>query len=175
MVESKHQWKAWLYLAPAIVLLLIFTVWPIINTVRIAFLEGYNALEAIYGVQFNFGIGKAELVQLRGGLEQGCAGGVDFGGVGRVLRRHGKAALAGYGHTVALGLQLVIGALDGIGIDGKLARKGAHGGEFLPARDAAGDDELAQTVAHLLVNWAGIAIVQNNHRQILLIGAGRGR
>ena len=57
MVDSKHQWKAWLYLSPAIVLLLIFTVWPIINTVRIAFLEGYNALEALYGVQFNIGIG----------------------------------------------------------------------------------------------------------------------
>ena len=57
MVDSKHQWKAWLYLSPAIVLLLIFTVWPIINTVRIAFLEGYNALEALYGVQFEFGIG----------------------------------------------------------------------------------------------------------------------
>ena len=35
MVDSKHQWKAWLYLSPAIVLLLIFTVWPIINTVSI--------------------------------------------------------------------------------------------------------------------------------------------
>ena len=57
MVDSKHQWKAWLYLSPAIVLLLIFTVWPIVNTVRIAFLEGYNALEALYGVQFNVGIG----------------------------------------------------------------------------------------------------------------------
>ena len=57
MVDSKHQWKAWLYLSPAIVLLLIFTVWPIINTVRIAFLEGYNALEAAYGIQFNFGFG----------------------------------------------------------------------------------------------------------------------
>ena len=42
MVESKQQWKAWLYLAPAIVLLLIFTVWPIINTVRMAFLEDYS-------------------------------------------------------------------------------------------------------------------------------------
>ena len=57
MVDSKHQWKAWLYLSPAIVLLLIFTVWPIINTVRIAFLEGYNALEALYGIEFNVGIG----------------------------------------------------------------------------------------------------------------------
>ncbi len=37
MVDSKHQWKAWLYLLPAIILLLIFTVWPIINTLRMAF------------------------------------------------------------------------------------------------------------------------------------------
>ena len=57
MVDSKQQWKAWLYLAPAIVLLLIFTVWPIINTVRLAFLEGYNALEATWGATYNIGIG----------------------------------------------------------------------------------------------------------------------
>ena len=38
MVDSKHQWKAWLYLLPAIILLLIFTVWPIINTVVTAFI-----------------------------------------------------------------------------------------------------------------------------------------
>ena len=56
MVESKQQWKAWLYLAPAIVLLLIFTVWPIINTVRIAFLEGYNALAVLRGDTFTVGI-----------------------------------------------------------------------------------------------------------------------
>ena len=57
MVDSKHQWKAWLYLSPAIVLLLVFTVWPIINTVRIAFMEGYNALGVLTGQQFNIGIG----------------------------------------------------------------------------------------------------------------------
>ena len=57
MVDSKQQWKAWLYLAPAIVLLLIFTVWPIINTVRLAFLEGYNALESLLGVTYKVGIG----------------------------------------------------------------------------------------------------------------------
>ena len=57
MVDSKHQWKAWLYLSPAIVLLLIFTVWPIINTVRIAFMEGYNALGVLTGQQFNIGVG----------------------------------------------------------------------------------------------------------------------
>ena len=42
MVDNKQQWKAWLYLSPAIILLLIFTVWPIFNTVRLAFLEGYD-------------------------------------------------------------------------------------------------------------------------------------
>ena len=57
MVDSKHQWKAWLYLSPAIVLLLIFTVWPIINTVRIAFMEGYNALGVLTGQQFSVGFG----------------------------------------------------------------------------------------------------------------------
>lgn len=57
MVESKHHWKAWLYLSPAIVLLLVFTVWPIINTVRMAFLENYSGLQAAVGAQFEFGIG----------------------------------------------------------------------------------------------------------------------
>ena len=41
MVDSKHQWKAWIYLLPAIILLLIFTVWPIINTVATSFVY-YN-------------------------------------------------------------------------------------------------------------------------------------
>ena len=56
MVDSKQQWKAWLYLAPAIVLLLIFTVWPIINTVMIAFQNGYGGIRAAGGEQFQFGI-----------------------------------------------------------------------------------------------------------------------
>ena len=57
MVDSKQQWKAWVYLAPAIILLLVFTVWPIINTVRMAFLENYKGLEAAGGAVFNFGFG----------------------------------------------------------------------------------------------------------------------
>ena len=56
MVESKHKWKAWLYLAPAIILLIIFTVWPIINTVRMAFLEGYDSMDAAGGMQYSVGI-----------------------------------------------------------------------------------------------------------------------
>ncbi len=62
MVESKKQWKAWLYLSPAIILLLVFTVWPIINTVRMAFLEGYSGLQAVGGASFEFGIGNFQKV-----------------------------------------------------------------------------------------------------------------
>ena len=57
MVDNKQQWKAWLYLSPAIILLLVFTVWPIINTVRMAFLEDYKSLQAAGGATFAFGIG----------------------------------------------------------------------------------------------------------------------
>ena len=56
MVDSKQQWKAWLYLLPVIVLTLIFTVWPIINTVRMAFLNGYNGMAVIGGATFKVGI-----------------------------------------------------------------------------------------------------------------------
>lgn len=56
MVDSKHHWKAWLYLSPAIVLLLIFTVWPIINTLIMAFSNGYGMLSAKAGIHFEFGI-----------------------------------------------------------------------------------------------------------------------
>ena len=56
MVDSKHQWKAWIYLSPAIVLLLVFTLWPIINTVRMAFMNGYNMMGALGGRTFEYGI-----------------------------------------------------------------------------------------------------------------------
>ena len=56
MVESKQQWKAWVYLLPCLVLLAVFTVWPIINTVRMAFLEGYSGLKAAGGETFAFGV-----------------------------------------------------------------------------------------------------------------------
>ena len=56
MVDSKQHWKAWLYLSPAIVLLLIFTVWPIINTVAMAFQNGYSSLGVIGGQTYEFGI-----------------------------------------------------------------------------------------------------------------------
>jgi len=49
MVSGK-QWKAWLYLAPALILLLVFTAWPIFNTIRIAFLEDYD-INVLIGAQ----------------------------------------------------------------------------------------------------------------------------
>ena len=56
--KKKNQWKAWLYLLPALAILAVFTVWPIINTVRISFLEDYNFLtqkggEVSFAVNFN--------------------------------------------------------------------------------------------------------------------------
>ena len=51
------SWKGWLYLSPAIVLLLVFTGWPIVNTVRMAFLEGYNSMGVVGGETFSFGFG----------------------------------------------------------------------------------------------------------------------
>ena len=66
MVDSKQQWKAWLYLAPAIVLTLVFTVWPIINTVRMAFLEGYNHFDAMLGLPFKIGFANFKWVVTMG-------------------------------------------------------------------------------------------------------------
>ncbi len=62
MVDNRKQWKAWLYLSPAIVLLLIFTVWPIINTLAMAFQNGYSANQAKAGVEFAFGIANFQKV-----------------------------------------------------------------------------------------------------------------
>ena len=56
------QWKGWLYLSPALVLLAIFTIWPIFNTVRFSFLEGYNSMGALRGQEFEFGLGNFEYV-----------------------------------------------------------------------------------------------------------------
>ena len=56
MVDNNKQWKAWLYLSPAILLLLVFTAWPIVNTLRMAFLDGYGNMAAIGGAEFQFGI-----------------------------------------------------------------------------------------------------------------------
>lgn len=73
MVDNRQQWKAWLYLSPAIVLLLVFTVWPIFNTIRMAFLEGYSGLAAYNGATFKFGIDNFVTVIRYKGFKQ-CLG-----------------------------------------------------------------------------------------------------
>ena len=65
------QWKAWIYLAPAVVLLLIFTVWPIINTLRMAFWEDYSIMKELGGTLTNsFGIKNFEkVIKYRGFID----------------------------------------------------------------------------------------------------------
>ena len=41
-MESKNNWRAWLYLAPVLILLAVFTFYPIISTVYVSFLKNYN-------------------------------------------------------------------------------------------------------------------------------------
>ena len=41
-MESKNNWKAWLYLAPVLILLAVFTFYPIINTFVVSFLKNYD-------------------------------------------------------------------------------------------------------------------------------------
>lgn len=55
MVDSKHKWKAWVYLAPALILLAVFTVYPLIKTFIICFLEGYDPMMADTTFEFGFG------------------------------------------------------------------------------------------------------------------------
>ncbi len=50
-----EKWKGWLYLLPCVILIAVFTIWPIFNTVRIAFLEGYNSMDALGGMEFEIG------------------------------------------------------------------------------------------------------------------------
>ncbi len=69
MDKKKNQWKAWLYLLPAIVLLLVFTVWPIFNTIRMSLLKDYDDLAAIGGATFEFGFANfAKVISYRGFL-----------------------------------------------------------------------------------------------------------
>ncbi len=44
-MESKNNWKAWLYLAPVIILLAVFTFYPIINTLFVSFLKNYDYID----------------------------------------------------------------------------------------------------------------------------------
>lgn len=49
------KYKAWIYLAPTILLLLVFTAWPIINTIRMSMLKDYSGMAEVGGATFKFG------------------------------------------------------------------------------------------------------------------------
>lgn len=55
---EKNNWKAWLYLAPTIILLAVFTFYPLVNTIFIAFLKNYDYVTQSHeGFTFdNFGV-----------------------------------------------------------------------------------------------------------------------
>jgi multiple sugar transport system permease protein len=42
MEVKRNQWEAWIYLAPTLILMAVFTVYPLFNTFFIAFAEDYN-------------------------------------------------------------------------------------------------------------------------------------
>ncbi len=43
-MDKKNNWKAWIYLAPALILMALFTFYPLINTFIISFLKDYNSI-----------------------------------------------------------------------------------------------------------------------------------
>ena len=51
MLEGKNNWKAWLYLLPALVLLGIFSFYPIIKSFIIAFIRNYDSIPSAFAVQ----------------------------------------------------------------------------------------------------------------------------
>ena len=57
-VASKNNWKAWLYLAPVIILVVIFLLYPLINTIFISVTKNYNYTTGKYDgfTLENFGV-----------------------------------------------------------------------------------------------------------------------
>ncbi len=55
-MDTKRGWKAWIYLAPVLILLGVFTFYPFVNTFRLSFLDGYKTTLAAAGESFPFGV-----------------------------------------------------------------------------------------------------------------------
>ncbi|VEU83044.1 carbohydrate ABC transporter permease [Acholeplasma hippikon] len=53
MLENKKDWKAWLYLAIPLFLLVVFTFYPLIKTILISFFSGYNPISDEFGNYFD--------------------------------------------------------------------------------------------------------------------------
>lgn len=70
-VTSKNNWKAWIYLAPVIILITIFLLYPLVNTIIIAFAKDYKyATGEFDGFTLeNFGVIFGLIKTESGGLE----------------------------------------------------------------------------------------------------------
>ena len=57
--KNLWQWikkqNGWLFLLPALILMAVFTFYPIVNSLKLAFLEGYNPLDKFAEEKFGFG------------------------------------------------------------------------------------------------------------------------
>lgn len=52
--EQSNNWKAWLYLAPVLILMSVFLIYPLINTIAIAFMKDYNYIDGSFsGLTFD--------------------------------------------------------------------------------------------------------------------------
>jgi len=54
MLDHKKDYKAWLYIGLPVLVLLVFTFYPIINTVLISFFSAYDQTTQSFGPYFNF-------------------------------------------------------------------------------------------------------------------------
>lgn len=53
-MENKNNWKAWIYLAPVLILMSVFTFFPLINTFVVAFMSDYASYAKGAGTGFTF-------------------------------------------------------------------------------------------------------------------------
>ena len=60
-METKNGWKAWIYLAPGLLLLAVFTFYPLVNTFGISFINGYKLSKP----QGSFGIQNYTMIILK--------------------------------------------------------------------------------------------------------------
>ena len=105
---------------------------------------------------------KPQLAQLlRRGAES--VHGLLFLLLGQLVDLRDERALTGHGQDIAVRLQLAVGPLDGVGVDGELSRQLAHGRQPAPRRQHAGQHETAQLRLDLLIDRARVPVVDGDH------------
>ena len=85
------------------------------------------------------------------------------------IEKADEAALSRHGADIALCLQLPVGALDGIGVNGKASRQFPHRGHFFISPQHAGQYQLPEALLHLLVDGPGVPVIDGDHRYHLRV------